>query len=153
MVLRTQRRSLHFSGDCPSNVTPEGPRCYYTKPDRPLNRRCCVKTKYTLLSKHQLEDRFCSGKGRKAVADEPVPIPSPVPFYCKSLRINMVKKFKTAFNYLSRTSIMKISQGTVILPVLLSTTLESRELFSQPPLHPLSPFSFISSRIKIPRGL
>lgn len=59
------------------------------------------------MSKHQPQGRFCSGKGRKAVAGEPVPLPSPAPFYHKSLRTNTVKQPKIAFNYLSSNSIMQ----------------------------------------------
>ena len=98
-----------------------------------------MKAKYISLSMHQSECRFCSGKGRKAVADEPVPVPSRAPFYCKSLRINMVKQFKIAFNYLSSTSIMQFSQGTVILPILLSHS-----------LLPMSPESFSFSLPSLP---
>lgn len=123
----------------PSTATPEGPRCYYAKFARPLKRWCCVKAEYISLSKHQPEGRSCSDKGRKAVAPEPVPVPAPAPFYCKSLRINMVKQFKTAFNYLSSTSIMQFSQGTVILPILLSHS-----------LLPVSPESFSFSLLSIP---
>lgn len=98
VVLRMQRRSLHFYRDSPSKATPEGPRHYCAKPMRTLNRGCYVKAKRISLFKHQ-PDRYCSDKGRKAVADEPLPLPSPAPFYCKSLRINMVKQFKIAFSY------------------------------------------------------
>lgn len=115
----------------PSKATPEGPRCNCAKPARPLNQGCCVKPTYISLSKHQPEGRVCSGKGRRALADEPVPVPSPAPFYCKSLRINMVKQLKIAFNYLSSTSIMQFSQGTLILPILLCRS-----------LLPMSPESF-----------
>lgn len=72
------------------------------------------------------EGRACSGKTRKAVADEPVPF-----FSGNSLKISTVKQFKTGFNYLSSTSIMQFSQGAVIQPVLLSCS-----------LLPMSPQSF-----------
>lgn len=123
----------------PFKSSPRGAKTLLCKTCRPLKTGCCVKAKYISLSKHQPEGRFCSGKGRKAVADEPVPVPSPAPFYCKSLRINMVKRFKIAFNYLSSTSIMQFSQGTVILPILLSHT-----------LLPMSPESFSFSLPSIP---
>lgn len=122
VVLRMQRRSVHFYCDSPSKATPEGPRHYCAKPVRPLNRGYYLKTKHIWLSKHQ-PDRYCSDKGRKAVADEPWPVLSLAPFCCKSLRINIVKQFKIAFSYPSSTSIVQLSQGTVILPMLLSHSL------------------------------
>lgn len=85
------------------------------------------------------EGRACSGKTRKAVADEPVPF-----FSGNSLRISMVKQFKTGFNYLSSTSIMQFSQGTVIQPVLLSCNLL--------PMSPQS-FSFILPSVSSPLSL
>lgn len=62
------------------------------------------------------ESRAGSGKTRKAAADQPVP----APLSGKSVTISMVKQFKAGFNYLSTTSIMQFSQGTVIQPILLS---------------------------------
>lgn len=99
------------------------------------------------------ESRASSGKTRKAAADQPVP----APLSGKSVTISMVKQFKAGFNYLSTTSIMQFSQGTVIQPILLSCGLlpmnQSRELLFHPSLLLLTPFPLISSRIKIPRGL
>lgn len=86
------------------------------------------------------ERRACSGETRKALADEPVPIP----FSAKSLRISMMKQFKTSFNYLSSTSITQFSQGTVIQPIFLPHN-----------LLPKSPesFSFILPSISSPLSL
>lgn len=64
-----------------------------------------MKAKHVSLSTHQPERRVSSDKRRKAVADEPVPVPSLAP-YCTSLRINMMKQFKTVFTSLSSSSIM-----------------------------------------------
>lgn len=65
-----------------------------------------MKAKHVSQSTHQPERRVSYDKRRKAVADEPVPVPSLAPSYCTSLRINMMKQFKTVFTSLSSSSIM-----------------------------------------------
>lgn len=125
----------------PSKATPKGPRGHSANPARPLGGGAVWRQSRCHCQSIR-ESRACSGKTRKAVADEPVP----APFSGKSLsiRISMVKQFKTGFNYLSSTSIMQFSQGTVIQPILLSCSLS-----------PMSPgsFSFILPSISSPLSL
>lgn len=123
----------------PSKATPEGPRGHSANPPRALGGGAVGgQGRYHCQSIR--ERRACSGETRKALADEPVPIP----FSAKSLRISMMKQFKTSFNYLSSTSITQFSQGTVIQPIFLPHN-----------LLPKSPesFSFILPSISSPLSL
>lgn len=125
----------------PFESNPRGAMTLLCKTRKNFKEKCYAKAKYVSLSKHQPERSFL--KGRKAVADEPAPVPSPAPSYCKSLRINVMKQFKTAFTSLLSSSIMQFSQDTVILPILLSYGLLSMspENFFQPSLYSFLPFS------------
>lgn len=125
MVLGMQRRSFHLSCASLQKQPQRGQGVtLQTLPDLWEGMLCEGRVGATAK---ESESGACSGKTRKAVADEPIP----VPFSGKSLRISTVKQFKTGFNYLSSTSIMQFSQGTVIEPILLSCS-----------LLPLSPGSF-----------
>lgn len=123
-ALGMQRRSLHLC--CASlQKQPQRGQGVTLDPAR-LQEGMLCEGRVGITAKAP-ESTAGSGKTRKAVADEPVP----APFSGESLRISKVKQFKTDFNYLSSTSIMQFSQGTVIQPILLSHS-----------LLPLSPESF-----------
>lgn len=98
------------------------PGCHYAKPVRLwAGDALCKWGRYCCLNTSQ-KPGLALIKAEKRLLYQ---FPLLVFFNCDSLKINMVKHFKITFNYPSSTSIAQFSQGTVILPILLSQSLLS----------------------------